>query len=77
MPVPKLAIDKKETEQEKSTRIGQSYKESKAGQMPDEKYLPRWGYNEELVKAGVILAVEVSIRARKVSESCSMVPTDL
>jgi hypothetical protein len=40
-------------------------------------YLPRWGYNEELVKAGVILALEVSIRARKVSESCSMVPTDL
>jgi hypothetical protein len=26
MPVPKLAIDKKETEQDKSTRIGQSYK---------------------------------------------------
>jgi hypothetical protein len=47
-------------------------KNSEAGVMPDEKLLTEMGkFNEELVKAGVMLAGEGSSRARRARASGS------
>ena len=52
-------------------------KESEAGQMPDQKLLTDMGrFNEELVKAGVMLAGEGLIQVRKASESGSTVTSE-
>jgi hypothetical protein len=50
--------------------------QSEAGVLPDEKILTEMGrYNEELVKAGIMLAGEGSTRAPGASASASREPS--